>query len=109
MKPELPLPWKTGVTLITQQTKNWSTEQIDQNNEREARLVFSSFTAEDLGRSRQCVAQVTGKQDAAYIAHAANAYPRLIELARTWARRGNDPQILCREADKLLRELGESE
>ena len=56
------------------------------------------------------------KANAAYIAHAANAYPRLIEALR--GLRANCPSpkkikddfsyILCREqADKLLRELGE--
>ena len=46
--------------------------------------------------------------DAAYIAHAANAYPRLVEFARFVA--SQDPNGLTTEGNRaraLLRELGE--
>jgi hypothetical protein len=52
----------------------------------------------------ECFAN-TGLRDAAYIAHAANAYPRLVALAQKARLQADWP--LAGEADALLRSLGE--
>ena len=57
----------------------------------------------------------TGEQDAAYIVHAANAYPRLVEALRNLKEQVecmNAQQAFGRDYDEaraLLRELGEAD
>lgn len=54
----------------------------------------------------ETVAQVASIQDAAYLVHAANAYPKLVEALRIAAEQmGHGPYGM--EARALLRELGE--
>ena len=60
------------------------------------------------------VAETASVGDAVYIAHAANAYPKLVEALRL-AMRGLDPQDNANQGSvtdnlrALLRELGETE
>ena len=57
-------------------------------------------------------ASASAEQNAAYIAHACNAYPLLVEALRRFAGRSDeDVNYFGRadEADHLLRSLGESE
>lgn len=44
--------WRTGYTLITNNTKHWSKDAIDANNEIEGRMVFKNFHESDYGKSR---------------------------------------------------------
>lgn len=54
-------------------------------------------------------------QDASYIAHATNAYPKLVEALRELMLRCDGPEGICKDGDNiqthnahgLLRELGE--
>ena len=64
MSKHTPGPWSQGTTLMTGQTKNWTPEQIEENNRRERRMVFSRFSAEDKGRSRVMVALCDREEDA---------------------------------------------
>ncbi len=81
-KPATPLPW-------------------DVIKLRKFYAMFNLRTATQLGK-------LPSGQDAAYIAHACNAYPRLVE-----ALRGMDPsaplgnELTWEKARALLRELGE--
>lgn len=56
---------------------------------------------------RVCESQ--DSEDAAYIVHAANAYPKLVEALRNALRGDKFKAIAELEAADLLRELGEAE
>lgn len=63
-----PTPWRTGVTLVTSQTRKWTRKQVDENNAIERRIVFSRFSSLDAGKSRIRVCICDREEDAAYIA-----------------------------------------
>ena len=50
-----------------------------------------------------------GKEDVLFVAHACNAYPKLVEALRQIEKKwiGGDPEVLRSIATKLLFELGE--
>lgn len=50
--------WKTGRTLITNQTRKWSDEQFLINDTLEGRYIFSNFQDSDEGRSRQVICEM---------------------------------------------------
>ena len=62
---------------------------------------------EEDGTKRVCSlhVRIDAEQDGEYLQHAANAYPKLVELARIAS--SNNHQIGA-DADALLRELGEA-
>jgi len=49
------MSWKRGVTLMTPTTKRWSKEQIEKNDNIEQTMIFSNFSATDLGIGRELV------------------------------------------------------
>lgn len=88
MKPSTPLPWK----------------MMDQD----FRIVVG---ADD--KVTADVRALPGFDDAAYIVHAANSYPKLVAAITKWAeaRNGTAVMALLKAGDEmtaLLRELGES-
>lgn len=106
-KPATPLPWTTALTNAGQ--------FIRSNGSNGPHGYFVEVRQTRTGRDE--------KADAAYIAHAANAYPRLVEALRKFARATCDddgvadsmPIEDCTEltegdlkaARALLKELGE--
>lgn len=76
-----PFPWKTGRTLVTATTKNWSQDEINRNDEKENRMVFSQFSGIDQGRARVLVCICERKEDAEKICELAQA-PTLLEQNR---------------------------
>lgn len=77
--PQTPLPWKLhGVQRKTE---------------------IGGFAVLSGEKAHPCAGYVANSSDAAYIAHAANAYPRLVEFVKSRIGRA--------DADALLRELGE--
>ncbi len=56
--------WKIGQTLITPVTKDWSSEEMDRNNEIENRSVYENFNSHDQGRSRKLICVCETKQQA---------------------------------------------
>lgn len=77
-KPHSPAPWTQGYTLITPQTRRWSKTQIAANDQIEKLLVFSKFTASDMGRSRELVCQVRNIEDVPLIV----AAPEMLHLLK---------------------------
>lgn len=63
-------PWQQGRMLSTSETRRWTTQQQEECEGRESRMVFQGFTAEDQGRSRQLVAIFETSELAAYVAEA---------------------------------------
>jgi hypothetical protein len=55
--------WQRGRTLITSQTKQWSSEQIHMNDIVEKSMIFSDFSLSDLGRGRQLVCTMNMNHD----------------------------------------------
>ena len=49
--------YKIGYTLCTDQTRKWSDEQINANNDHEHRMIFVNFEPDDQGRSRVMIAK----------------------------------------------------
>ncbi len=90
-KPATPLPW----------TVEHGNHVIGGNQERSRVAVGSLSVAE----------YRVADQNAAYIAHAANAYPRLVEALRELAEASGRGIEACvnaeARAESLLRELGE--
>ena len=79
-------------------------------------LAGQSITAAREGRQRGSYDRVTVAQrvnrsdDAAYLAHSANAYPKLIEALKTFADMTPDAEggaWIAKHSAALLRELGE--
>ena len=52
------MEWTRGTTLLTEQTRRWSKEQLEANESREQSLIFAHFSAADQGRSREVIAEV---------------------------------------------------
>lgn len=46
---------RRGTTIITPTTKKWSKEEMERNEETESRMIFTDFSFEDTGKSRQLV------------------------------------------------------
>ena len=96
-KPATALPFKDGPLF-----------GHDQN-----RALFWTDTSKPGKWQRRVDAEYKGaflEQDAAYIAHAANAYPRLVEALRGSVDADADTIYTDRDARRaLLRELGESQ
>jgi hypothetical protein len=87
-EPETPLPWRVGDAGHT---------------------VFGPPNGNP---SPQTVTMSKGvrKKDAAYIAHTANAYPKLVAALRRLAERmPNDTEGAYADGMKLLRDIGEAE
>lgn len=72
--------WSRGFILMTADTRKWTQEKIDQNNEHENKMVFAGFTAHDQGRSRKLICTCKDKQDATFIAAAPDMYRLLLSL-----------------------------
>ena len=60
--------WKQGVTLLTNQTRRWSPDDIKRNDVVEKRRVFENFLVEDEGRSRTFVCEADNEKLAEVIA-----------------------------------------
>jgi hypothetical protein len=79
-----PGPWKRGVTLPTNRTKQWSKEKVRLNDLIESRHVFANFHFQDEGKSREqvaeCSAYFNGFSNAEFIAHAREDIPYLLDL-----------------------------
>ena len=88
--PATPLPWK-----VAQAGDPNNVPRIMSEKGGVAVLCVNRFLG-DKGPSKEEI------QQAGYIAHAANAYPKLVALARFYAT-----QPMGGEASTLLRELGE--
>jgi len=50
--------WKRGKTLLTQQTASWTREQRKANDGIEESMIFSNFSQQDQGKSRQLICTV---------------------------------------------------
>lgn len=72
------IPWSQGITLITGQTRKWTPEQVEENDRRERRMIFSGFTAADKGRSRKYIAVCDREEDAKHIVHCVNQYDPML-------------------------------
>lgn len=66
-------PWSQGITLETEQTRRWTSEQIEENDRRERRMVFANFSPLDEGRSRIRIAICEREEDARRIVACVNA------------------------------------
>lgn len=89
MKPATPLPWSIENIGVTDAGPNG----ID---------VFDVGPCDSQGEMRVRVATVAG-DDAAYIAHACTAYPKLVDALQQASSFGMEAD----EAEAILRELGE--
>ena len=85
----------------------WSIEQIGVTNMGpDGEDVFDIGPCDREGAMHKRISTVAGYSDAAYLVHAANAYPKLVELVRYLAAHPGDLAQVDR-AEALLRELGE--
>ena len=87
VRPATPLPW----------------ELCHANNQRVRCKDGGAFLGVPVLDTRATYGDM-GKQDAAYIVHAANAYPKLVALLKEYSEEYGHGSFL-----KLLRELGELE
>jgi hypothetical protein len=101
MSKHTPGPWSQGFTLLTETTKRWTATQVAENDRKERRMVFSSFTPEDQGRGRRLVAVFEREEDAVLGA----AAPRLLHALKGMLESGGRNER--DEAIALLEELGE--
>jgi hypothetical protein len=87
MKPRAPLPWESDLD----------------RTRAHSRLIRSV--------GGEVIAYDVGAPDADYIVHAANAYPKLVEMVK-WLSDGATVRgqwsLLARQARELLKELGET-
>lgn len=65
--------WRTGVTLLTAQTRRWTKEQTDANEDFENHCIFARFTGADEGRYRQLIAVCETREQARLIVDVHNA------------------------------------
>ena len=72
-----PGPWCQGRTLVTQQTRRWPKERLDENDAHERRRVFAYFSLVDEGRGREMVAECRDEANARLIAKAPEMYEAL--------------------------------
>ena len=77
--------WKRGITLMTPTTKRWSKEQIEKNDSIEQTMIFSNFSAMDLGTGRQLICtlnrnNIDYEKNAKLIEAAPDLYNTLNEL-----------------------------
>lgn len=56
--------FKIGYTTHTDQTRTWTQEQLEKNNEHEACKIFANFYVEDQGKSRVLVAKCETSEQA---------------------------------------------
>lgn len=73
-----PGPWRQGVTLVTDVTRRWTTEQVRANNAREELEVYAYLSEEDGGVRRELVARCVRVEDAELVA----AAPLLLAAVR---------------------------
>lgn len=92
MKPATSLPWSTEHIGVSDAGPNGED-------------VFDIGPCDHEGAMRKRVATVAG-DDAAYIVHACNAYPRLVKVLEAAVMYGEGADIESMARD-LLRELGE--
>ncbi len=97
IKPATPLPWKADRDAVK-----------DSGNNRVCRLSVEAVAFSEGGK----------RQNAAYIVHAANAYPQLVDALRYIARgysgylgnsEGHSGAHCADKASEVLRSLGEAE
>lgn len=81
--------WTIGKTLITPTTSKWSSDEIERNNAREAKSIFSDFDYDDLGKSRKLVCTIS------------DAHPDF-ENNRELIRKAPDLQRVLLEVNRLL-------
>lgn len=94
IKPARPLPWEL-VKESAQENPFWHKANLFAGSAGVSEMAFHNRHGQ-------------GAQNAAYIAHAANAYPRLVAVLRKCAELADHgPFIGADEAKTLLRELGE--
>jgi len=67
------VPWSQGRTLRTPQTFEWPKKMWDENEAKERLLLFRGFISEDLGRSRELLAEFRNPVDCAHAAACVNA------------------------------------
>lgn len=96
MKPVTALPF-TLQADSPQENQYWHNADIRSEGRGVARCSFHN-------------AQEQGKRNAAYLVHAANAYPQLVKLLNEWRAEPDSTRadaILLAGSTALLRELGE--
>lgn len=49
--------YKIGYTMCTEQTRKWTDEQINANNDQEHRMIFVDFEPDDQGKGRRLIAK----------------------------------------------------
>ena len=103
-RPATPLPW-----AITNSIRNGDVAIVAPGTKADdGRPVILAEVFEDIIQMDECN-RAAAKQNAAYIARAANAYPKLVEALRAFAQSGERQVGQHRGAAfALLRELGES-
>ena len=88
MKPATPLPWKC--------------KQVGDTGGKNQVGVY------EIRHEPWRVAEYANDEDAAYIAHACNAYPKLVEALRSIAKLAWGGKLQQYAAQAILRELGEA-
>ncbi len=97
---------RRGTTILTPTTKRWSKEEMERNEETESRMIFTDFSFEDTGRSRQlvCTMNVNHPDYREYrklIEHS----PRLLKVLKDIVAISDRKHDAWDEAKELMREL----